>query len=176
MLFHWSLNDRKSLPVSRALLSILFDLTFALEWMFPSCLLISKLLVPLPSLWGQFRTHQLQLLSPSCSCCIIDSSRARSRYFALILDLFHFYSLNRQGRQVIFSADSLLFVVRQQICQQVCSSGWDQVICLYLKNPENFLHDGFWVGKIALVVIIIIISSSSIRYKRIPGSRLRDQT
>ena len=42
MVFQWSLSDSKSAQVSRTLLSILADLTYAFIWIFSTCPLISK--------------------------------------------------------------------------------------------------------------------------------------
>ena len=73
--------------VSRTLLSILADLKNAVVWMVSTCPLISKSSSSLlPSLWGSFRIHQLQLvsLSPPYSIPFLNSL-ARSCYLSLFL-------------------------------------------------------------------------------------------
>ena len=61
-------SHNKSSRGSRTLPSILADLNNAVIWMVFTCFLISKFQVPLQSLWGLIRTHQLQLISPSLTC------------------------------------------------------------------------------------------------------------
>ena len=46
MVYHWSLSDNKSPQVSRTLLSILADLSYAVVWIVSTHLLISKFSSP----------------------------------------------------------------------------------------------------------------------------------
>ena len=89
--FHDLVNNRTGnrQQVSRTLLSILAYLINVVVW------IVSCPLIPESSsrLWGWFRAHQLQLVSPSLSCSIVVvffNSLTRSKYLSLFSFSFNF--------------------------------------------------------------------------------------
>ena len=69
LVFHWRINDSKSLHISMTLLNVLANLYIAI-WMVSMLPRISISLNLFSNLWGPFPEHQLLLVSPSPSCII----------------------------------------------------------------------------------------------------------
>ena len=140
MVFHVSLSISKSPQSSRILLSILSDLTNAVVRMVSAHPPISNSSSPLIKPWRivssapitigitvTFMFHSFLVLRPGLSTFLF------SLIFTVVYQTAKFISW-----QVLFS---FTFFFSK-------SSGQDQVICLYLKIPENLVHlilqDGFW--------------------------------
>ena len=112
---------------------------------------ISNFPAPLPSLWKPFRTHQLQLISPSPSCWIVlflfifffllvffcFCTLARFKLLPLFPFFFFFSLIGLTGRQSLLISWFSFF--------KVWSSKRDLMIGLYLKISENFMfHSPVW--------------------------------
>ena len=137
MVFLWGLSDSKFPLVSRNLHSILANLNNAVFWMVSTRPVISKssslctnplMTVPRAAttigITVTFMFHSFFLFP-----CKID-------VFILLFAVFQFYSVvssdSKANNSVIF-----FFLVDYY---KVWSSGWDQVIRLYLKIPETHVH------------------------------------
>ena len=157
MIIHWSLSDSNSPQVSRTLRSILVDLNNTVVWM--------------------VSTHPL--ISQSSSLCInplVTVPRAQITNGITVTFMFHsFFSIPKQSRSTYPSFRILLILLCGPLGQQcpqfwkfsffffvdyykVWSSGWDQVIRLYLQIPEKcvrlILQDRFWVVHIPFVRMV----------------------
>ena len=90
---------------------------------------------PSSSIWGPFRVHQLQLVSPSPSCSIafLVLWKSLSTYFFF---RFLWFSLWDSPRRQSLQFSRFSFFINYLA---VMSSGLDLVICLYLKILEKFV-------------------------------------
>ena len=135
MVSHRILSDSKSPQVSRTLLGILADLTYAVAW-----------IVSTPSLISKF--------SSFCPNPLVIVQRASITIFMTLTHMFHSFS---ESLQVLrnYSSFNLLSILLCGPPEQessrfnkflfsfgyhyVWSSGWDKVIRLYLKILEEFV-------------------------------------
>ena len=102
MVYHLSLSDSKSPLVSRTLLSILADLNNTVIWMVTTQTPNSNSSSPLPTLWGSFQVHQLQLVSQLPSYSLV---------FLLFSSKVYLFSLSFNFTP--WSAWTVKFTVRQ---------------------------------------------------------------
>ena len=132
MVFHW----RIFWPILIILLSI---------WS-PLDLLFPPLPVPLPSFWGLYRVHELQLVSLSCSCSI--------DFFNLLKGLgtylsfrFHSFLLRRQsplfGRFSFFSWLTLGLIIWARFDDLFASKILGNFVRLILKDGFRIVHIPF---------------------------------
>ena len=154
MVFHWSLSDNKFSRVSRTLPSILSDINNAVVWTVSIRPVISK-------------------SSSPCNNPMVTVLRAPITIGIIVTFMFHslFNSLARSKYLLLFSnsfnitlwstgtAKSTILLVRFYVdYYMIWSSGWDLVIRLYLKIPEEFvyviLQDRFWMVHIPFVRIV----------------------
>ena len=121
----------KSPKVSGTLLSILANLNNAIVWMVSTSPLISNSSSDfLPSPWGLFRAHQLQLISPSPSCSIVFfNSLASSKYLSLFSLSFNF-TLGSAG-----TAKSTIWQVRLFFCFFVFLLSLDLFVWPIFSDP-----------------------------------------
>ena len=129
MIFHWSLNDRKSPQVSRTLWSILPDLINAVVWIVSACPPICR--VDLASFPSAPVTNGITVTALFHS---FFSSLARSKYFSLFSRSLIFHSVVRWDGKVHNMASSPSFshsVSVSVFCfHYVSSTSRDLVICL----------------------------------------------
>ena len=124
---------------------MLADFTYAAIWMVPTYHLISKSSSPFAKPLSIVPSELITIgitVSSSCSIVFIVLWQSLVTY-----RFFHFLYV-----KVHFSAGSLFIV------DYVWSSGRNEVICLYLRIPVNFVHlilpDGFWVVHILFVPVV----------------------
>ena len=137
MVLQWSLSDSQSPQVSRTRLRILAVLSNAVVWIVSIRPPISKssrpfnnplVIVPnAPITIGTIVTFMFHRFF---------NSLARSRYLS-------FFSLS--FRFILWSAGTAKSTILQIFFffvdyYEVCSSGWDQVNCLYVKVPLEFMR------------------------------------
>ena len=154
MIFHWSLSGSKSPQVSVTLLSILTDLNNAVVLIIFIRRVISK---PIPP----------------CTNPLVTLPRARIKIGITVIFMFHsFCNSLVSSRYLSFFSLSFNFTLwstgtaKSTILQifvvvdyyKIWSSGWDQVICLFLKISEKFvrliLEDRFWLEHMPFVRMI----------------------
>ena len=131
MVFHWRLSDTKSPQVSRTLLGILAVFNNAVVRMVSTRPPTSKSSRP-------FNNPLVTVPKAPITIGIIVTfifhsffnSLARSRYLSLFSDSFSFI-LSSAGT----AKPTILQVVFFFYYYKVWSSGWDWVICLYIKIP-----------------------------------------
>ena len=148
MVSHRNPSDSKSPQVSRTLLSILADLNKAVVWMVFARPLISKSsspwtnpLVTVPSV-----TITIGIIVTFIFYCFF-SSLARSQYLSLFLLSFSFTLMLGKVHYSTGSSFSFLFFFFFFFdIHLIWLSGWNYVIRLYLKIPENFERLIFSVG------------------------------
>ena len=137
IVFYMSLSDGKTPQVSRTLLSILADLNNAVVWMISARPPIINSSSPFTKPLGIILSTQITIsIAATFIFHSLFSSLTRSKYLYLAGSFFINY-------------------------HQVWSSSREEVICLYFKIPENFVHlilqDGLW--------FTLILSGSMIKLK-----------
>ena len=131
MVSHWSLSDNKSPQVYRTLLSIMADLNNAVVWMVSTRPLISKSSSPY--------THYLVTVPRAPITIVMFHSFFNSLTRSRFLSLFHILSISLWGLLRHQSSQFYKFSFFVDY-YKIWLSGWDLVICLYLKIPEEFVH------------------------------------
>ena len=142
MVFLQSLSDSNSSQLSRALLSILPDLSKAVVWIISARPPISSSSSPLTQ---PLKTVPNALIIISIMVTFMFhmffSSPARSEYLSLFSFSLIFFSVVRRDAKAPNVASSLfLFFFFFINGHEVWSSGLDKLIRLYPKIPENFIR------------------------------------
>ena len=105
--FHWVLSDSKSPHVSRILLSILADRNNAVVWMVPAC---TPIPIPLQSLLGSFRAHQLKFISLFLSGSIVFQFSGKVQVLVSLFVFFNFFFVVCRNSKVHRSIGSLFLL------------------------------------------------------------------
>ena len=128
-------------------------------WWSTLVLLPSSLPVPLLILWLLYRTHQLQLVSPSLLCSIVflvlkQSLRSYLSFRFLSVLLWSVWTAKSTIRKVHFFLTITRSGCLVEIWRSICISKSQRSLCL-------FLQDGFWVVQIPFVRLV---KSKSLSY------------